>query len=644
MKSKPPRRNFRRKKKTANPYFIKLGPVYSPTTEDLLIAKDKSKNPGRFYDLVDLNALVLAKTLWTSGHLEVWQMEKILLLICNMPKSQISTLEKSIFAFDAYKEMSQRSELSIATRRFLKNLVEQVFDEVSKEALQIIKKRNQVLVSSLNVDSLRNYGIASDRLNAIQKCDLWPMRAHRFPDPSLFWEIAKFYYFSKLEGLSAQNESANLESMELLGDTVKFRSFEDFALMYESGLNSSPIYFLSVLKARIIFRKKAEYLDLMFKTVSSSFDQIEEDSNRAWNILRTRAMAEKVRIEAEKVAKAAENDQRLAEINSIKDKLVKFRAEGHVNAEYEFSAFLNALHFVDGENWSLDKLANFLSEDFVLEMEPSGFQIFLNKSFRTLDHPLISYLCHGSRFEITTSEGAVLEFTLKGHEYAQYDLQYRVLKVPDPDIARENPMYGRRYPEFLTSMLYASSWGLKQVLDNFLTEKRVLVKSAKFYRVKTETDFLNLIALVYANPINSELVSLYFSDWKFFTDGYPCEKCGRDLTHAISAVKGVGPVCGDHRYALDSSDADRVARHLAKLPKLRLLSRDSPLIKSRLKQFQLAGNNEKNLLHILEKRVNLSHSHLLSIIDAQIQGTQTYSNQSSLKPWGSKIRRRRGRR
>ena len=623
MRSKPHRRNYRKAKKPINPYVIKLGPSYSPTTEDFLIAKDKSRSPDRFEVLIELNSLELAKTLWASGQLNVIQMQRVLLLVCNMPKSKISTLEKSIFAYNAYIEMSKKMDLSISNYNFLTKLLSKVFDEVSNESLAIIKARNKVLVSNLSKDSLRNYGIASDRLKAIQKCDLWLLQALKFPDPSLFWEMAKFYYFSRLEGFSAQNESANLESMHLLSQVVKLKPHEEFALKYESDLNSSPLYFLSVLKARILFRKKAEYLELLFKTVSSSIDHIEEDSSRAWNILRTRAMAEKVRIETEKAAKTAENERRLAEIAAIKEKLVKFRAEGHVNAEYEFSAFLKDLHFVDGENWTLDKFAKFLSKDFVLEMEPSRFHIFLNKSFRTLDHPLISYLCHGSRFEITTSDGAVLEFTLKGYDYARYDLQYRVLKVPDPVIARENPMYSRSHPEFITSMLYASAWGLKQVLENFLEKKGVSVKSAKFYRLKTETDFLNLIALVYANPINSELVSLYFSDWKFFTDGYPCEKCGRDLTHSISAVKGVGPVCGDHRYALDSSDAERVARHLARLPKSRLLNRDSPLIKSRLNQFQLTGNNEKNLLHILEKRVDLSHFQLLSLINVQIRSRKS---------------------
>jgi hypothetical protein len=621
LKSKLPRRNFRKKKKTTNPYVIKLGPVYSPTTEDLLIARDKSRNPDRFNVLVGLNSLELAKTLWASGQLEVLQMQTILLLICNLPKSAISTLEKSTFAYKAYEEMSRKSDLSLSNYNFLRNLVTHLFNEQSDESLKIIKLRIKSLMSELNNESLRNYGIASNRLNLIRESDLWPNRAFMFQDPSLFWDMTKIYYFSRLEGNSTLNEVTNLKSLDLLSNSINFKPNSDFTLKYDSGLDSNPIYFLYVLKARIIYRKKseAEGLGLIFKTILFSYDQIEDDFKRAQKILQTRAMAEKVRITAEKAAKAAENDRRLAEVASIKEKLVKFRAEGHVNAEYEFSAFLKDLHFVDGEDWTLDKLANFLSEDFVLEMEPSRFHIFLNKSFRTLDHPLISYLCQGSRFEITTSDGAVLEFTLKGYEYAQYDLRYRVLKVPDPSTARENSMYSRRYPEFMTSMLYASSWGLKQVLENFLKEKGVSVKSAKFYRVKTEVDFLNLIALVYANPISSELVSLYFSDWKFFTDGYPCEKCGRDLTHSISAVKGVGPVCGDHRYALESSDADRVARHLAKLPKSRLLNRDSPLIKSRLNQFQLVGTNEKNLLHSLEKRVNVSHSQLLSLIDVQIR-------------------------
>lgn len=60
--------------------------------------------------------------------------------------------------------------------------------------------------------------------------------------------------------------------------------------------------------------------------------------------------------------------------------------------------------------------------------------------------------------------------------------------------------------------------------------------------------------------------------------------CGRNLTHYVSAIKGIGPCCGNHRYRLVPKDAKDLRLMLEKTIKYKswVLTPSSPLITSRV--------------------------------------------------------------
>ena len=233
---------------------------------------------------------------------------------------------------------------------------------------------------------------------------------------------------------------------------------------------------------------------------------------------------------------------------------------------------------------------------------------------------------------------------ISGPWYGQFELR---LKIERSEALRKidaEKFSKYAWEQSISPMKLSSPWGLKKQLEHFIEENQVEIERAVFVRPRVDIDLINLIGYVYGDPVNAELVNLYFRDWRFFTDGYPCDKCGRELTHAVSAVKGVGPVCGDHSYSLDSSDADRIRKHLERVPKSRLLNRNSPLIRTRLDIFKrIPKNDDDQLLLALEKRKDLGQRELLESIQSHIDGSYLYSARTPRIAWGNYRARRRRR-
>ena len=639
MSPKNRKHRFTRRKKIKNPFFTKLGSPYQPTEEDLAIAVDKELNPVRFSELVKLNSITLSRALLIGNQLNLEQQITVIQNIFNMPKNVVSISEKSQITNELYNQLTSRGINS----SYLRSLFKYILEQQSKDALEILRIRSHELTASLDRSSKQNLGTASGRVKSIRKSKMWDEQIKTFLNSDLYWEIMRNLHYSRLEPASSSSKEINLKTLKLLDETIKFKENSEIGEKYDASIDANPVYFLSILKARIVYRTRKGLLESMLDDIFTKSTEILDAIKIANSILQKEKALERARINARKAAEIAAEEERIAKIELIKNELIEYRAVGFVNAENEFDSFLKELRFVDGEEWDIDKLAAFLSKDFIFNLERDGFQTFLNKSIRTISQPLVAYISNGATLELTTDDDSIFKFSFKTHTYGQTSLELQIVKPRELNDPEKN-WYSRYFrSNQINQFLYTSPWAQKRSLEYFLQEKDISIKSAKFIRQASDIDFLDLIAFVYQEPNFRETVRLYFHNWQFFTDGYPCDRCGKPLTHGISAVKGVGPVCGDHSYSLESSDARRIEKHLSRLPKARLLRNDSPIIQSRVEFFSRISFSEENILNALKSNQELSYAQRVALIESAIH-ERYFPVKVPKVAWGSKIRTRRSRR
>jgi len=258
----------------------------------------------------------------------------------------------------------------------------------------------------------------------------------------------------------------------------------------------------------------------------------------------------------------------------------QFRATGLENSSVELSEFYKRLKDYNGEVWNIDKLQDSLKSPLIYNNLKKGFTVFLNFAFITIDHPLIAHLTEVSTINVTTEKNSNYNIEIRSIAYGKYDVLVNKTNQMDKN-SNEN-----QWTSLTENRGLADPWGLRVYVEKYFKNRSELIRNAEFRRGVYRGDLTKTVGYIYSEPRMSELIPLFFvnNNWEYFSFGINCSNCGRNLTHYVSAIKGIGPCCGNHRYRLVPKDAKSLRLMLEKAIKYKswVLTSASPLIAYRV--------------------------------------------------------------
>lgn len=271
---------------------------------------------------------------------------------------------------------------------------------------------------------------------------------------------------------------------------------------------------------------------------------------------------------------AKKAEERYEELRAI------YRATGLENSAFELSEFYKRLKDYNGEVWNLDKLQDSLKSPLIYNNLEKGFTVFLNFAFITIDHPLIAHLTKVSTINVTTEKNSNYKIEIRSIVYGRYDVL--VIKTNQKDKnSKEN-----QWISLTENRGLADPWGLRVYVEKYFKNRSESIRNAEFRRGVYRGDLIKTVGYIYSEPRMCELIPLFFvnNNWEYFSFGINCSMCGRNLTHYVSAIKGIGPCCGNHRYRLVPKDAKDLRLMLEKTIKYKswVLTPSSPLITFRV--------------------------------------------------------------
>lgn len=609
MSAKAKGRYFSKRKRIKKHLQVKPRVVYTPTPDDFEIATNFWSNVKRFEEILTLNSLELAKAILSNPEITFTSRHKVLVNISNMQEPDVSIFEKCRIL----KEQITAKSYSSSELTAIKNLFSNIKAQQTEIANQKLRKAIVKMKSKFDNAQRQNMRKSENHIAILRSSQIWDAEIRNFGDTELFWEILTYLHFSNLDVKSSKFfEEDNRKLIDSLSRVIHFLPMEELNSRLKIDQSVNPIFYAGILLARIYHRNSKKLLEQFLEFLLKNEESINISLGEATRVNQTKARAKKIRAqEASELAEAARLE--------LENRIIQCRASGAVNAHPEFDLFLRDLKKIDGREWNLDLLSEFLMQDYTDSNIDSGILAFLIKNFEYLDHPVSTFMTSGATIWFETTDKQFLLYKFKVAYFGNYDLIFKKFDSLNELRKAENDgfLYGG---QSLPNMSYTTASGIRRLMYEHFTSLKVSVVKANFTRRKTEIDLLDLVAFVYRDANIGELIPHYFANWQFFTDGYPCDGCGRPLTHQVSAVKGKGPVCGDHNYALGQSDASRVEKVISRVRKDRLFANHSPLIRQRVETFVWNPVTGEALLKRIANSPNLSHAQALSDIERRIRG------------------------
>ena len=320
----------------------------------------------------------------------------------------------------------------------------------------------------------------------------------------------------------------------------------------------------------MMYSKAWEHFDFIFETFCSSNSQLHLVTfNESMELALSRISNRESNLQALYRQQAAARSKL---VESAKDDLLLYRAIGLANGSKYFHEYLIGLKSVDGaKQWDLYAVAELIAHEYIYEDLSHGIRHFVERCFRILNHPIVAMFCNESIFRFETDE-LIYEFKLVANQYRKVDLLIRNSAISA----------NGQWWSVTQGRSQSIPWALTEFLMDSLELEATAIRRATFTKPAHQMDLISAMSWIYGDSLMSELIPLWFSDWEFFNFGRTCEGCGREITHAVSAVKGRGPVCGDHHYQLSQNDAEPVKNLIEKTNSYRLLSNGSPLVTTRV--------------------------------------------------------------
>jgi len=587
------------------------------TEEDIGVAKGLIKNPTRLKELLKLKNPELVLDLLHNPLLDSDQRVYVLVLLLSKETKHILLPDKIEMAISAYKEYRYLPSDLKRISELLKTIQEyQVKLTVQKLTSFLNSLESTDLIESNEYSKLRT------EISEIRDSGIVSLGNIKYSHQHIFWSLlTASKYANTFESKSQNFEEVNKKIDLSLVSTIRFADNLKIEKEFNLGHQSHPAVYANQLIARAQMGSNSYEYNFVLEKVRDNVNNYESLNSKSRAVNKKRIEVNRLK-EIERKTKVLEQERlererKLQREEQLADKLMAYRAEGYANAEYEFSEYLTNLSRAEKRKISFDSLGNFLASNYTYSDISIGFHTFVNHCFNSIDHPVITFFAKDCEFNFETSEGDFYTYRIVQRDYQAYIITEEGPYSYDED-GKLIGIYARKV---ITNYPYTDSWGLKKFFDYYWSKKGKKLKKAEFKRPGFDFDFLDLVAYLYSDPTIIETIPLYFSNWKFFADGLECEGCGRPLTHPISAVKGKGPVCGEHQYKLAMSDGERVEKYIRKYSKRRLLYCDSPLIKKRISWFTYQTPTREKILKLVTSRRDLAspeaRSHIQSYISVR---------------------------
>ena len=584
------------------------------TEDDLAVAKGLIENPTRLKEILKLKNPEIVLDLLHNPLLDSTQRVLAITLLLSKETKHILLPDKIEMAISAYKEYRYVPADLKKVSALLKTIQEYQIKLTVQKLTSFLRN-----LEGTDLMDLKYFSEVKSEISDIKDSSVISLGHIKYSYQLSFWSLlTAARYATKYDRRSNEYEEVNKKIDLSLVSTIRFA--DNFKVEREFGLGnqSHPAVYANQLIARAQMGSNSYEYKSVLEKVRDNVRNYESLITKARAVNKKRAeINQRKAIELRAVIleqERQEQERKRQKEEQLADKLMAHRAEGYANAEYEFSEYLTNLSRAEKRKISFDTLGNFLASNYTYKDLSIGFHTFINHCFNSIDHPVITFFAKECEFIFETSEGDFYTYRLVQRGYQAY-----IITEEGPYSYDENGkrigVYARKE---ITYYPYTDSWGLKKFFDEHWMKKGKKLKNAEFKRPGFDFDFLDLVAYLYSDPTIIETIPLYFSNWKFFADGLECEGCGRPLTHPISAVKGKGPVCGEHQYKLAMSDGERVEKYIRKYSKMRLLSRDSPLVKHRISRFSYQAPTREQLLKLVTSRRDLTSAEARSHIQSYI--------------------------
>ena len=581
---------------------------------DLAIAKGDYVDPKRLSEIVFLREPQIVLDLLFNPYLDSTQRFRVITQLLSSDIKNVTFPDKFDIAYKAYKEFKY---LPIHLQKIASMLKK--FQEKQLHSVIIKLKNFESRLDSNGIIIVDKYSSLNQKITEIKMSRIIPFGGMTNEGKEAFWTYFAASLYGYGESISKEiSIETNKKIDEIVAEIFRFSINHEIESEFSIGHESHPAIYINQLILRARIKRNSSDYRLILELARDNISNFDELLEKARKINKERDEANRLK-EIERKAKLLEEERLKRERNRLKeeqlaDELMAYRAEGYANAENEFSVYVTNLNRAQKWQISFDTLGNFLASNFAYGDLTIGFHSFINHCFTSIDHPVITFFAKECEFNFQTSEGDFYTYRIVQGSYQAYTMTEEGPYSFNEDMK----LIGTRVRKVITKYPYTDAWGLKNFFDDYWSKKGKKLKGAEFKRPGFDFDFLDMLAYLYSDPTIIETIPLYFSNWKFFADGLECDVCGRQLTHPISAVKGKGPVCGEHQYKLAMSDGERVERYIRRYSKKRLLYRDSPLIKQRISWFSYQAPSREKILRLVTSRRDLTSPEARSLINSYI--------------------------
>jgi hypothetical protein len=581
---------------------------------DLAIAKGDYVDPKRLSEIVFLQHPEIVLDLLFNPYLDSTQRFRVITQLLSSDINNVTLPDKFNFAHKAYKEFNYHPIHKQKIASMLKDFQDKQLHSI------IIKLKNfESQLDSKGILDFEKYSSINQKITEINISRIISFGGMTNHGKDAFWTYFAALVYGYGESIRKEiSTQTNRKVDEIVSEIFRFTSNHEIECEFHIGNESHPSIYINQLVLRARIKKSSSDYRLILEIARENARNFDELLEKARKINKERDEANRLK-EIEREAKLLEEERLKRERNRLKeeqlaDELMAYRAEGYSNAENEFSVYVTNLNRAQKSQISFDTLGNFLASNFTYSDLTVGFHSFINRCFTSIDHPVITFFAKDCEFSFQTSEDDFYTYRIVQGYYQAYTMT----EEGPYSFNEDKKLIGTRTRKVITNYPYTDAWGLKNFFDDYWSKKGNKLKCAEFKRPGFDFDFLDMLAYLYSDPTIIETIPLYFSDWKFFADGLECDVCGRPLTHPISAVKGKGPVCGEHKYKLAMSDGERVEKYIRKYSKKRLLYRDSPLIKQRISWFMYQAPTREKILNLITSRRDLTSPEARSLIQSYI--------------------------